>query len=316
MEARVDGMGGAGPRGGPQRKRSQAWSVVAVGLLAAGLLLFFMIKNLSQGPNAGRKQAASTQPAGGVQTPPTPLVASDRPRHEELSALSEAILAGDHDGVATALRGNPRLEDAETGGGQYAHLTPLHIAVVAGSPEIVQSLLAAKAPVDAQTPTGETPLMLAAAKGRADVIVLLADAGATVDQRNEAGGQGRTALMLAVLGKHPETVRALLGSGASVNVADQTGATALALAAEAGASESIQPLLEAGANPDAPDSQGVTPLMRGARSGTGEAVILLLNAGASPAAKDARGRTALDHARDRTDADGATIVPILVSATG
>jgi hypothetical protein len=292
-------------------RKSTLWSVVAVGLLAAGLLLFFMIKNLSQGPKQtqGQKQQAAS-PKGGNAVPAQP-----RPDlgPGELSPLSQAIVKNDPAALTQALAAKPALAEPERATGEYAGLTPLQIAATLGNSEIVRALIDAGAPHDGATATGETPLMLAAARGRADIVGILADVGAQVDLKN---GQGRTALMLAAAGGKAECVHALLNNGASVNVADQSGATALALAAETGAVDAMQPLTQAGANPDAADTQGVTPLMRAAKSAGPDAVILLLNAGASPQIKDGAGKTALDHAKTRTDEAGANVVAIITQAMG
>ena len=58
------------------------------------------------------------------------------------------------------------------------HWTPLYLAVQQGSEAAAARLLEACAEVDAVDKDGSTPLMLAARKGRLELVRLLLDAGA------------------------------------------------------------------------------------------------------------------------------------------
>jgi ankyrin repeat protein len=288
-------------------------SVVAVGMLAAALLIFYAFSNMG-GPQGGpenKPQGPGTEfgPVAGMGARP------EQPRPAGPSAVAAALEAGDAAALKAALAAHPRL-DAPEGSGRHQGLTPLHIAATGSSSEIVTMLLNAGAPVDAKTAAGETPLMAAAAKGRSEVIALLCmePYSASVDARNSAG---RTALHFAAEGSGPgglESVLALLNAGASYNVADDSGATPLALAAGSGDLESLRVLVSTRADPEAADTRGVTPLMRAAQTGDAEKVIELLNAGASVSTRAADGRTALDFARGRSDGQGRQVAEILAQA--
>ena len=85
-------------------------------------------------------------------------------------------------------------------------------------------LLASKADPNVATGTGQTPLMLAALKGRTGVVEALTRGGAKIDARAQ---DGQTALMYAAATGRTYTVGALLADGADVNAVDADGKTAL-----------------------------------------------------------------------------------------
>lgn len=65
--------------------------------------------------------------------------------------------------------------------------TALHYAATGGHTDIMQMLLDNHAYIDAASPNGSTPLMMAAMYGTAAAVKLLLDAGADVDLKNELG---------------------------------------------------------------------------------------------------------------------------------
>ena len=94
--------------------------------------------------------------------------------------------------------------------------------------------------------SGDTPLTLAAAHGRADVCTLLLEASADVDRGDKTG---ITALMRAAGGGFDETVEILLEFGARVDAADKVRrATALHRAAQSGRMAAAMILVAAGAS--------------------------------------------------------------------
>ena len=67
--------------------------------------------------------------------------------------------------------------------------------------------------------------MITAANGHSDATKYLLERGADI---NAQDGDGRTALIVAVIGGHDDTVKLLLHWRADVNVIDAAGRTALA----------------------------------------------------------------------------------------
>jgi len=64
---------------------------------------------------------------------------------------------------------------------------PLHYAASGAKPAIMTILLEHSAYIDAESPNGSTPLMMAAMYGNADCVKLLLDAGADPTLKNEQG---------------------------------------------------------------------------------------------------------------------------------
>ncbi|XP_033642423.1 E3 ubiquitin-protein ligase MIB2-like [Asterias rubens] len=88
---------------------------------------------------------------------------------------------------------------------------------------------------------GQTPLHVAAHKGHMEVVKVLIDGKAALEQKDE---DGDTALIIAVMGKEPEVVEYLLQRGCDVNNANKQGMTALHLAAAAGHRKCAEILLK------------------------------------------------------------------------
>lgn len=114
----------------------------------------------------------------------------------------DAVNANDENALMiAALRGHARLlrqllqQDAEPNKPGW---TPLHYAATypgAASVEMIELLLEASAYIDAESPNGTTPLMMAARYGHRDAVLALIDAGADVALRNQ---QGLSALEFAL----------------------------------------------------------------------------------------------------------------------
>jgi ankyrin repeat protein len=144
------------------------------------------------------------------------------------------------------LRGtDPNLRNAE-------RQTALHLALRNESDKTFQTLL--KHPgldVNAINQAGETPLMLAALKGRPDWMKALVARGALVNE------PGWTALHYACSGPDRGAVRWLLEQGAEIDARSPNGSTPLMMAAGYGESSSVELLLKAGANVGLRNEQGM-----------------------------------------------------------
>jgi uncharacterized protein len=97
---------------------------------------------------------------------------------------------------------------------------------------------------------------------------------------------GTTALHWAVRHDDIHTARALIQAGADVKAANRYGVTPIALAAMNGSAAMLRLLLDGGADPNSANPGGETALMTAARTGSVEAVTLLLDRGANVNAKD------------------------------
>lgn len=126
----------------------------------------------------------------------------------DLDAAFSALVWGGHADLARRLyeRG------AKVGGG-----SALAGAAVHPGPEMMLWLLARDPDLAAQGPAA---LHEAAARGRADLAVLLLDRGVAVDARAKGGS---TALLRAAGAGHPAVVRLLLDRGADVSLHDAQG---------------------------------------------------------------------------------------------
>lgn len=107
----------------------------------------------------------------------SPQIRVDAPNRSDETALMLAALRG-HLGVVQQLLAH----GAAVNRGGWS---PLHYAATGSDPHIVELLLAKGAQVDARSPNGTTPLMMAARYGNEDSVSLLMAAKADVGLRNQ-----------------------------------------------------------------------------------------------------------------------------------
>jgi ankyrin repeat protein len=119
-------------------------------------------------------------------------------------------------------------------------LVPLHRAAYFGHLEVMQSLLAAGAVPDAVSPTGFTPLHLAAMAGQTDAAALLEHR----TPANQQTDKGRTSLHFAARNGHADVIEVLLEQdGITTTVRNGYGQTPLHLAAFYGHADAVRMLL-------------------------------------------------------------------------
>lgn len=124
-------------------------------------------------------------------------------------------------------------------------------ASAAGDGETVRRLLGDDPDLAREyTDEGWTALHLAATP---EIAAMLLDAGADINARNrhKFAGPGNSPLSAAVYQQRNEVIRLLIERGADLNQGDNAGFTPLHLAIANGYVESARMLLEAGANPNA-----------------------------------------------------------------
>jgi ankyrin repeat protein len=185
-----------------------------------------------------------------------------------------------------------------------------------GDQKALGLFLAAGFDVNKPNAAGYTGLMVAAERGRLDIVKLLLDHKADL---NVAGRDGSTALMLAAENNQPEILKLLISRGADPNRQDNNGWTAVLKASYQGNAKCIEvlashskleldrallvatlmekkeaakALLDNGAEVDFRASDGRTPLILAAGKGNKDLVEVLLQAGADPSLTDQGGQTA------------------------
>lgn len=208
---------------------------------------------LEKGADRSALNDASQNPAQTARVFTKHVIQQYNPQMPGVDKLFTAIAAGELDTIKALVAANPKIVHARNLSGD----SPLDLAVKS-SLDIVRTLLAAGADVNAKDATDTTPLHLAA-KGDSDEITL-----------------------------------ALLGAGANVNAQDKAGYAPLHNAAEEEKIGQVVLLLKHGAKPDLASANGSSPLLIAAMQGGNVAIMnLLLKAGAKPGTVAENGFNAL-----------------------
>lgn len=111
--------------------------------------------------------------------------------------------------IAAFKKNKPAVEALLVKGAQVNNdgWTALHYAAAAGETEIVELLVKKSAEVDATSPNMTTPLMMAAGSGNIYTVKALLDSGADLNLANE---QGLTAIDFAKRGSHQDIFEGLM----------------------------------------------------------------------------------------------------------
>lgn len=121
----------------------------------------------------------------------------------KLNAQGESVL------MLAAIKGELELADKLIKKGadvNKTNWTPLHYAASGGHAALISLLLENSAYIDAESPNGSTPLMMAAMYGSGASVKLLLQEGADPKLKNQ---QDLTALDFAQRGKRPDSVEAI-----------------------------------------------------------------------------------------------------------
>lgn len=173
-------------------------------------------------------------------------------------------------------------------------------AIRSGNRDISGLYLQAGISPNTKNPEGGGAIYLAAAYCREDIIDLLVDYGARVDDRNELN-HGTTPLLIATV--KCETIEPavhLLQRGGDPNLEGILSLTPFTAAVLKGNALLVRAMIKHGADVNHHHSfQGRTPLMEAARKGNQEIVRVLLDAGAILSARDDSGRSASDWAESQ-----------------
>ncbi|MBB2486364.1 ankyrin repeat domain-containing protein [Mitsuaria sp. WAJ17] len=155
--------------------------------------------------------------------------------------------------------------------------TPLHKAIMEESERVVKLLIEhPHADVNALNQAGETPVMLAALRGRLRWVQALVQRGALI---NEAGF---TALHYACSGPDNGVTAWLVSQGAELDARSPNGSTPLMMAAGYGSPDSADILLQAGADASLRNDKGLSAIDFARQAGRPELVKRLLAAQRGP----------------------------------
>lgn len=180
--------------------------------------------------------------------------------------------------------------------------TPLMYACKSGHVDVVRQLLDLGASVNASSLSGETPIFVAIAEDRKEIVGLLLSRPELQINTGNPEQLDRTALLLAVrLGNLNITQKLLKIPGIDVNKQDVDGYTALSIACAKGHSEIVRILLEQqDVNTNLTTHvAGLSALMLAVSQEDTTTVRLLLDCGADPHCRDNNGGSAVAQAVER-----------------
>lgn len=180
----------------------------------------------------------------------------------------------------------------------------LHVAARTGNRDIIRMLIDAGAALEDTDEHGKTPLMHAALHNKGEAVDILLAHWAKIDAQDSFK---MTALMHAVSVRNDgafDAAAILLERGARHDIVNNAQNTALHLAAEENNVKAIGLLVAEGADIEARNFEGFTPFIAACRDSCIDAAVALAKAGADTDAEDDEGATGLQLAEETGD-DGA-----------
>jgi len=183
------------------------------------------------------------------------------------------------------------------------------VAIKRDDPQAVAELLKRGFDPNTVDPAGRQGLFMALQDGSLKVAqVLVASPKTKVEWRSP---KDESPLMIAALKGHAELVKKLIARDADVN---KPGWAPLHYAATGGHLEIMQILLDENAYIDAESPNKSTPLMVAAQYGSTPAVKLLLEAGADPTLRNELGLSAVEFALRGNRPDAASLISAAIRA--
>lgn len=185
-------------------------------------------------------------------------------------------------------------------------------AAESGDLERVKLWLEKGANIDARHTNNDTPLIIAAREGHADVIRHLMTRRKRKADAGLQNNQGESALHAAVKAGNTEAALQILKLGAPARLKDTDGATPAWHAAAKGNDACIDALAKAEADLDTPDNTKTTPLMQAIKAGQLKAAGALIGHHVNLDAQDDKGMTALMYGV----LQGSNLLPLVLIAQG
>jgi uncharacterized protein len=219
--------------------------------------------------------------------------------------LSEAIKSRDVAQVRSLLAAGADVNEKVRGATDpiYSGDYPLNIAAVFGPAEMVSLLLEAGAKLEQPGRDGSYPLHNAVRSGGREIVALLIQRGAVVDAMDRLGSYGSPLFIFAATaGSDIEIARMLLAAGADPNLENDDGDQPLHYAAISGNVELGKLLIAAHVDVNHVDKSGWTPLHTAVDSSKHEFVRLLIAAGADVNLTNQGGLTPLSLVRKDDEA--------------
>jgi ankyrin repeat protein len=149
--------------------------------------------------------------------------------------VQQAIKAGDLKAVKSLVTLEP----------EWKKMHLLHMAAEFDQLAIAKYLMSKGLPTNMKDQDGKYPLDIAAKSGSKQVILLLIEKGADIEQKDDLEGQ--TPLMAAVKANQKEAVELLISKGAQIDARDKRNFTPLNVAAGLGHEEIVEILRRNGA---------------------------------------------------------------------